>query len=325
MNTIYKVFCISILLHSVGSAMELNPSQLGKQLLEAAETGDYKAAEHLIQAGADINYQAKGITPLKAAAGALIRDEGVFNPWLEITRLLIAAKADINHRSVCDDRTPLAHAAEMRNFNIAFLLIEAGADVAVQSCSFQRTTLLQYATSNKNYGLLNIQIPNLDERSLSICVEVVEKLLQIPDAYQHKRLVTFLCCLRKSFGKNVTQLFKAWLPRIIAQENREHFNGSYAHGQIVNLRPTKIQSQLLEKYLAKELKLEKEQELLLEQSLARDPDLRLCPTRWCKFRYSVEAPGIVDRVWNYLFGGPTFACPECESTIFIHQSRKIKP
>jgi len=197
------------------SAEDSKYRTLGKQLIDAAWNNDCEAVKRLIAEGANVDYEAKVkdfvYTPLKAAA---------IKNFKEIARLLIAAKADLDDQSWSDDKTALAHAAESGNQDIVHLLLEAGADVTATDRSREQNTALQHA-------LLRSYQPHL-EIKFAICEAIIEKMLYVPNRDQHKRLLTFECCLRKTFGKDIKNLIKASLPVIIAQENREQFEESYA-------------------------------------------------------------------------------------------------
>jgi hypothetical protein len=133
---------------------------LGKQLVEAVRSNNSEAVRKLIADGADIDYEATigdtTMTPLKAAAQRNHK---------AIACLLIAAKADLDDQSWADDKTALAHAAQMGNQDIVHLLLEAGADVTITDRSRERNTALQHA-------LLSSYQPQ-PEIKFAICQEII--------------------------------------------------------------------------------------------------------------------------------------------------------
>jgi len=97
-----------------------------------------------------------------------------------------------------------------------------------------------------------------------------------------------------------------------------------------------IQGRLLDTYIpGRKIKRirEKELDLKLEEYLAKAPDIRHCPTNWCKFRYALETPAVNNGNWIYrwIFGEPvsesteTFKCPNCEADVLINQPKTTKP
>jgi hypothetical protein len=297
--------------------------QLGRQLLEAAKTGDHLKVQQLIEAGADLNYFAsnEGETALILAAKTFVPNLEVFNPWLEITRLLIKAGADLELTRSKADKTALAWAAKMRNPEIVNVLIAAGAHLYKKyHKEFHQSTTLGYA-SKKNIKIINAK-PSSFDRSRLICVKIIEKMLYQPNTMQMQRLNTFLCCMMRigtdmaqngkiGFAKNIRSLFKgSWIPAIFAQENKENFIESIAYQEIqkcAHRDDERILDRLLREYLHNELELHK--------VLAQDPDIRYCQRQGCSFAYSFEKssqePWMGQRIYNCVFGGPTFKCPKC--------------
>jgi len=308
-------------------AIILNRIRLGRQLLEAAKTGDHLKVPQLLEAKADVNYFASNEreTALVVAAKTFVPNLEAFNPWLEVTRLLIKAKADVDFTQSEGDKTALAWAAKMRNPEIVNELIAAGGDVYKRyyECDFHmlHSTILGYA-SNSNPKIINAK-PNSLDRSRLICEKIIGKMLHRPTIMQTKRLNTFLCCMMRigtdmaqngkiGFAKNIRSLFKAPLLAAIEQENKENFVDSIAYHEIQKCSErddASILWNLLRGYLRNELE--------LHSFLAQDPDIRYCQNQRCSFAYpfekSSEEPGIGSWIYRYVFGAPTFKCPKCSS------------
>jgi len=317
-------------------AIILKSIREGRQLLEAAKTGDHLKVQQLLEAQADVNYFAsnEGETALIVAAKTFVPNLEAFNPWLEITRLLIKAKADVDFTESEGDKTALTWAAKMRNPEIVNELIAAGADVYKEyyerDIHMLRSTILGYA-AKKNPKIINAK-PNSLDRSRLICENIIGKMLRRHNVMQTKRLNTFLCCMTRigtdmaqngkiGFDKNIRSLFKAPLLAAIDQENKEHFVGSIAYKEIQKCSERDDQNilwNLLREYFRKELE--------LHSFLAQDPDIRYCPSQRCSFAYSFkkssEEPGIGSWIYNYVFGTPTFECPKCSTLINDSQPPK---
>lgn len=90
------------------------------RLSVAAMNGDLQTVQSLLQAGADVNgAQGDGTTALHWAAS---RDD------LDITRVLLAAKANVEAKTRLNQMTPLFMAAKNGNAPIVEALLKAGAD-----------------------------------------------------------------------------------------------------------------------------------------------------------------------------------------------------
>ena len=150
-SRLYQTGANSDYLPADRKATILNRIQLGRQLLEAAKTGDHLKVQPLIEAKADVNYFASNEreTALIVAAKTFVPNLETFNPWLEVTRQLIKAKADVDFTESEGDKTALAWAAKMRNPEIVNELIAAGADVYKEyyerDIHMLRSTILGYA------------------------------------------------------------------------------------------------------------------------------------------------------------------------------------
>jgi ankyrin repeat protein len=92
-----------------------------QELLDAAKRGDVAAVQAQLKAGADPNAaQGDGLTPLHFAA-----QKGS----LEMTRILLAARASVSAKTRLGDYTPLHLAAGGGHTAVVGVLIDAGADV----------------------------------------------------------------------------------------------------------------------------------------------------------------------------------------------------
>lgn len=155
--------------------------------------GDFKAAQNVIKAGADVNEKDKyGRTGLHVAANrgyedivrllvkngadVNVRDnykstalhEATNNNSYEIVSFLIENRADINARSF-DGRTPLHDAAILNNRNIANLLIEKGADIDAKD-NYGKTALnlANEKGSNDVAKILYIALLKKNKKSSSV-------------------------------------------------------------------------------------------------------------------------------------------------------------
>jgi bla regulator protein BlaR1 len=111
----------------------------GRGLVEAAQSGDYRSAQDLISADADVNFAAPGDGTALIVA-AVRGDE-------KLARLLIDAGADVN-QPVRGDGNPLVGAAQRGNLDVAKLLVAAGADVNAYVPS-DETPLINAARSGR--------------------------------------------------------------------------------------------------------------------------------------------------------------------------------
>lgn len=96
---------------------------LNNQFVQAAKAGDLALLEQLWFEGADIDFKHEGISALSAAAYA---------GQEACVEFLISKGADVNIRNVVDC-TPLMNAADRGYFNIASMLLKAGADPTLRS------------------------------------------------------------------------------------------------------------------------------------------------------------------------------------------------
>jgi uncharacterized protein len=113
----------------------------GRPLLEAAKRGDLAAVRSLLKEGADPNAaQGDGLTALHAAAEA---------GQLEVAKVLIAAKANVEAKTRIGAYTPLHLAAGAGNAAVVGVLLQAGAD-AKAATSTTRVTPLHLAAKAMN-------------------------------------------------------------------------------------------------------------------------------------------------------------------------------
>ena len=105
-------------------------------LLSAARTGDTAQVRALLEAGVDPNVERRTYSPLMFAAG---------NGHVEMTRLLLARRASVDHRDHNSDRA-LLWAAERGHAEIVRMLLMAGAAVQADDDPYQRTPLIKAAS-----------------------------------------------------------------------------------------------------------------------------------------------------------------------------------
>jgi ankyrin repeat protein len=104
-----------------------------RALLDAAKRGDVVAVKQALKSGADVNAaQGDGLTALHIAA-----QEG----RLDIAKLLIGAKANVEARTKIGGYTPLHLAAASGSADLVKTLLDAGADAKVVTTTTQVTPL----------------------------------------------------------------------------------------------------------------------------------------------------------------------------------------
>ena len=116
---------------------ELNDNE---RLQLAAEDGDLEKVKRLVDSGADISFADElGMTALHYAAKG---------EHLPVMRFLIDAGADVNaHDEQRAGETPLGEVAQECSFEVAEILIEAGADPTIPG--FMQITALHRAERRK--------------------------------------------------------------------------------------------------------------------------------------------------------------------------------
>jgi hypothetical protein len=103
----------------IGVALALRTGELSQQLLEAARRGDTRNVERLLSRGAVVDARsAYGRTALDVAAG---------KGNLDVVKLLIKHKANVNARDSFYHATPLTWAAMSHRKEVVKALLEAGA------------------------------------------------------------------------------------------------------------------------------------------------------------------------------------------------------
>jgi len=229
-DRLFKLVCLSIVLSAPAHAMQ-NDTDLGMQLIDAAEAGDHKEIERLIETDAPVNY-VDGYSRLAlhftAARG-----------HLNCLQLLIAAKAQVN-LATTDGWTALMCAAKERNLSCIKALIAARAQV--NHADKNSWTALMYASSHK---------------SQSICELLVERMLWILNKEQKAKIATFLgiAKFRKSLclpglDANLRNELKAPCPTAAYEDNKKNFMSSIAYQEINKIWNSAIKKALLEKYNA---------------------------------------------------------------------------
>jgi ankyrin repeat protein len=109
--------------------------QANEALRTAARIGDTEQVRALLEAGADPNAERRSYSPLMFAAG---------NGHVEMTRLLLARGAAVDHRDHNGDRA-LLWAAERGHVETVRMLLAAGAAVQSDDDPYQRTPLMRAA------------------------------------------------------------------------------------------------------------------------------------------------------------------------------------
>lgn len=213
MNKFIKLICLSILVIAPAQAMQ-NDAELGRQLIDAAEIGDHKEIERLIEADAPVNY-VDGYSRLALHFAAA-------RGHLNCLQLLIAAKAQVN-LATTDGWTALMCAANERNLSCIKALIAAKAQVN-HADNTNSWTALMYASSHK---------------SQSICELLVERMLWILNKEQKAKIATFLgiAKFRKSLclpglDANLRNELKAPCPTAAYEDNKKNFMSSIAYQEI---------------------------------------------------------------------------------------------
>jgi ankyrin repeat protein len=168
-----------ILITTIAAVLLVGCGTTPKDIWEAAEQGDIKAAQQYLDGGADVNAKdGNGRTPLhwvetKEVAELLIaegadvhaKDEWGFTPLREaaanghkeIVELLISKGADVN--AIADNgATPLDGAIFMKRTEIVELLITNGADV--NATSDVGITPLHYAVGEGHKEIVELLIAN---------------------------------------------------------------------------------------------------------------------------------------------------------------------
>jgi ankyrin repeat protein len=110
-------------------------AQANEALRSAARIGDTAQVRALLEAGADPNVERRGYSPLMFAAG---------NGHVEMTRLLLARGATVDHRDHNGDRA-LLWAAQRGHAETVRMLLAAGAAVQSDDDPYRRTPLMHAA------------------------------------------------------------------------------------------------------------------------------------------------------------------------------------
>lgn len=219
----------------------------GTILTWAARNNKEECIRLLIDLKADLNFPDKvGDTALRVAS---------LNNHPNCARLLIENGARVNLPNI-EGRTALTAAAAKDHQNCVRLLIEAGADRHRQdngggdalwcAASNQHRECVRLLMDTKKTNTA-LQLFSQDNQ-LPACELVTEVMLEIPTRKQSKWLINALCCLRRTFGKDITSsLFKAPLLAIVAEENSKDPK-SYAKQEIDKIDSV-VKYHLLKKYI----------------------------------------------------------------------------
>ena len=147
------LFITVISLTNIGNSiygMEYRKQILSKQLKEAVLQGNTAKAEELLQSGAEVNRSDRwGNAPLHHAVGA---------KNIEMAKLLLDYKADINKGTYDRRYTPLSYAVDANNIEMAKLLLGHKANINKQD-KWDWTPLLRAVWRN-NIEMVQLLLEN---------------------------------------------------------------------------------------------------------------------------------------------------------------------
>lgn len=238
--------CVRLLIDSGADVNQINNWKDKWTALQfACARGHAECVRLLIDSGANIDHvNNKGNTALMNA---------VDTNHITCVRILLEAGANVN----CVNKwnlTALNYAVARNNQDMASLLVSAGANVnhkhgaalGIAAKMGNRESvrfLMQRKTKNNSFALL------AQTNFLPLCEFTTQVMLEMPNAKQSNWLINALCCLRRTFGKDITSsLFKAPLLAIISEENSKDPN-SFALQEINKIKNEEIQKHLLDKYI----------------------------------------------------------------------------
>jgi ankyrin repeat protein len=210
-NGIQKFLClIALLLGSASLAMDVNQNGVdpkGKALCKAAETGNKKLVQQLLEAGASVNAQdAVGKTPLMLAAwlghkdicqlllnakaqadakdtdGSTALELAIRAPHKKICQLLIDAHANLNALDNFN-ATPLMVAAIIGHEEICRLLIEANAEIDIKTKGGMTALMFAAASNHKKICRLLVEAmikPIIQNKAAAITLMGIKKFRNVP-------------------------------------------------------------------------------------------------------------------------------------------------
>ncbi len=108
-----------------------------KRLFDAIEANDYDKAYSAIKAGADVNchYRAFVLLPELVGRNPTPLIEACYGKSEEIIMLLLEKGADVNRCDNLTKESPLSVSVQVNNYDIAYELIDRGADINTQDIS----------------------------------------------------------------------------------------------------------------------------------------------------------------------------------------------
>lgn len=268
--------------------------------------GYYHDIKRLLETGGNVNqYDVhQDTTPLIAAAGCKDRN---------IVQMLIDHGADVNfqHQLSCcpqASHSPLTAALAEPDgaaYRMAQLLIKSGADVCRPN-KFGSTPLMLLGKCEwkEVCGLIGT---------------IVLKIVLGLEKWQHKRFITFLCCMKAhGFGRNIRSLFRSPLIHMKAQESRVR-----AIQEINKIENAEVKTRIFDTcrtYLFDG----NEEELKFQKLLAQNQNIRRCWTPGCSFAYEVdelEKPLRFEMLLSLVFGEPIINCPNCGNSIAVNRNK----
>lgn len=125
-----------------------------KKILKYINKGDYKKVSKFLDSGVDIDK--KYISSYSDLLEFSPLEKSVFTGNTKMVKILLQAGADPSVKSLYSQKSPLHYALEENYTEIVELLIENGADIALED--FNGETPIYGAIENKSYNLVKILI-----------------------------------------------------------------------------------------------------------------------------------------------------------------------
>lgn len=132
-----------LLLFLISSLSVFAQSKATQKLFRAIDKNDSVLASYLISSGADVN----GVDDMKAPTTTVFI-KAIELKRIEIVKLLISQNTDVNQRRPSDFKSGLMIATEMNNTEIVSALMNAGADVNLET--LRGETALHIASKNNS-------------------------------------------------------------------------------------------------------------------------------------------------------------------------------